>query len=90
MSQPDAPKIEFPCPNYPIKVVGKGVDGYEQIVADIIRVHAPDLDLEIIKVKESSHGRFRSITVYITATGVQQLENIHRDLSSCEHVHMVM
>ena len=65
MSQPDAPKIEFPCPNYPIKVVGKGIDGYEQIVADIIRVHAPDLDLEIIKVKESSNGRFRSITVYI-------------------------
>lgn len=90
MSQPDAPKIEFPCANYPIKVVGKGAEDYDQVIFEIIRIHAPECDFERISVRDSKNGRFRAITLYITATGIQQLQNIHTDLSAHEYVHMVI
>lgn len=90
MSQPEAPKIEFPCPNYPIKVVGKGEDDYERVVVDIVQVHAPECDFERISIRDSKNGRFRSVTLYITATGIDQLEKIHKDLTDHQYVHMVI
>lgn len=89
-SQPEPPKIEFPCENYPIKVVGKGEQDYEQVVVDIVRVHAPDCEFERIQIRDSKNGRFRSVTLYIVATGVKQLEQIHADLSAHPYVHMVI
>jgi len=90
VSQPDAPKIEFPCQNYPIKVVGVMMENYEQVMVDIVRVHAEDCDIERIRVQDSSNGRFRSVTLYITATGKEQLVNIHRDLTAHPNVRMVI
>lgn len=90
MSQPDAPKIEFPCANYPIKVVGKGEADYDQVIFDIIAVHAPDCDFARLTARDSKNGRFRAVTVYITATGINQLQKIHTDLSAHKYVHMVI
>ena len=89
VSQPEAPKIEFPCANYPIKVVGKGKEDYDRVIFDIIAVHAPDCDFARLTARDSKNGRFRAITVYITATGIDQLPQIHSDLSAHDYVHMV-
>ncbi|WP_369857135.1 YbeD family protein [Candidatus Thalassolituus haligoni] len=86
----EAPKIEFPCPDYPIKVVGKGKDNYRQVVLDIFQIHAPGFDIEKILVRDSSKGNFQSLTIYITATGIEQLEALHKELSAHELVHMVI
>lgn len=90
MSQPEAPKIEFPCPDYPIKVVGKGKDDYDQVVFEIIQIHAPECDFARLTARDSKNGRFRAVTVYITATGIDQLQNIHTDLTAHDYVHMVI
>lgn len=90
MTEPKPPKIEFPCPNYPIKVLGVGIEGYDQLVIDIVRMHAPDFDVDRILVRDSKNGRFRALTLYITATGIDQLQSIHRDLTASEHIHMVI
>ena len=90
MSQPEAPKIEFPCENYPIKVVGEAMENYEQVIVEIVRVHAEDCDMERIRIQESSNGRFRSVTLYITATGKDQWVNIHKDLMAHANVRMVI
>lgn len=90
MSQPDAPKIEFPCVDYPIKIVGVAIEGYDEIMIDIVSVHAEISDNDRTRVNESSNGRFRSLTIYITATGHEQLSSIHRDLSAHPNVRMVM
>lgn len=84
------PKIEFPCPNYPVKVLGQGGDDYESFVLDIMRVHAPDFDAERIKVNHSSNGRFTSITCFITATSKQQLEKLHEDFMQHDRIKMVL
>lgn len=90
MSQPEAPKIEFPCENYPVKVLGHGKEDYDQVVLDIVSVHAPGFDAESIQVRDSKNGRFRAVTVYITATSIDQLRNLHRDLMAHEYIHMVI
>lgn len=90
MSQQDAPKIEFPCVDYPIKVVGVTIERYDEIMIEIVSVHAEVSNNDRIRAQESSNGRFRSLTIYITATGPDQLSNIHRDLSAHPSVRMVM
>tara|TARA_B110001454_G_scaffold49454_2_gene48651 strand:- start:4284 stop:4595 length:312 start_codon:yes stop_codon:yes gene_type:complete len=86
----DAPKIEFPCDNYPIKVVGQCIAGYDTIVIEVLRRHDPSLDVSKVRGKDSAKGTFRSITLYITATGPEQLEQLHIELTALECVKMVM
>lgn len=90
MSQPDAPKIEFPCKDYPIKVMGDAGDELHALVIEVFNKHAPGFDPERIRVKASSKGSFQSITVLVTATGVEQLEALHNDLRASALVKMVL
>lgn len=90
MSQQEPPKIEFPCENYPIKVLGDAGPALHSYVVEIMERHAPGFDLERITVKESSKGSFHSVTVWITATGVEQLTAIHNDLRLNRIIKMVM
>lgn len=86
----DPPKIEFPCKNYPIKVVGKCIAGYDAIVIEVMRRYDPQLDINKVTAKDSAKGTFRSITLYITATGKDQLEKLHAELTALDCVKMVM
>jgi putative lipoic acid-binding regulatory protein len=85
-----APKIEFPCANYPIKVIGEAGEGFADLVVEVILRHAPDLDSDTLIVRDSRTGRFLSVQVSITATGVEQLQAIHNDLRATGRVHMVL
>lgn len=85
-----APKIEFPCDNYPVKVVGKVDGNYKNLILEIFDVHAPGYDLEKVQVRDSSKGTFQSVTVYILATGKPQLEALHKALMANELVRMVI
>ncbi|KIP98543.1 MULTISPECIES: DUF493 domain-containing protein [Pseudomonas] len=85
-----APKIEFPCPNYPIKVIGEAGDGFTDMVIEVIQRHAPDLDAGTLVTRDSRNGRFLSVQVLITATGVEQLQSIHVDLRATGRVQMVL
>jgi putative lipoic acid-binding regulatory protein len=76
----EPPKIEFPCPGYPIKVLGEAGDTLYSLVMAVMDEHAPGFDRSRTTVKDSGKGRFQSVTVYITATGVEQLETIHQAL----------
>lgn len=87
---PEAPKIEFPCENYPVKIVGVGQAGYQEIMLDIVLRHATGVDAGRCQLKASSKGNFQSLTVYITATGKDQLSALHQDLMAHPLVKMVI
>lgn len=89
MSQPEPPKIEFPC-EYPIKVLGRSCDQLHTAVVEIFGRHAPGFDSETISVKSSSGGKFTSITITIVATGPDQLSALHQDLMETGLVSMVI
>lgn len=86
----DPPKIEFPCPDYPIKVLGDAGEALHQTVIEVMEEHAPGFDRTRISIKDSSGGRYQSITVYITATGVPQLEAIHEQLRAHPAIKIVL
>jgi putative lipoic acid-binding regulatory protein len=85
-----APKIEFPCHGYPIKVIGHAGEDFSEMVVEVIRRHAPDFDSTTVRVRDSSNGRFLSVQVSIIATGIEQLEAIHTDLRATGRVQMVL
>lgn len=90
MSQPEAPKIEFPCDNYPIKVLGESGMELHTFVHAVMSTHAYGYDHTLTRVNVTAKGNFQSLTVYITATGVAQLQAIHEDLRINKIVRMVL
>lgn len=90
MPQQQPPKIEFPSENYPIKVLGESSSELHSYVIEIMERHAPGFDQTRITINESSKGRFQSLTVWITATGVDQLTAINTDLRLNPTIKMVM
>ncbi len=86
----EPPKIQFPCEDYPIKVLGESSPELHSYVIEIMERHAPGFDQTRITINESSKGRFQSLTVWITATGIDQLSAIHDDLRLNRLIKMVM
>lgn len=89
MTDQDPPKIEFPC-SYPIKVMGDAAEDFADFVVAVMSKHAGDIDGADVSVRESSKGTFLSVTVTITATGVDQLTMIHEELKLSRRVKMVL
>jgi putative lipoic acid-binding regulatory protein len=87
--EPQAPKIEFPCP-YPIKVVGDAAEDFAVFVADVLVKHTGERLHEEIEIIESRNGRFLSARVTITATGVEQLQALFDELKASGRVHAVI
>ena len=89
-SDVQAPRIEFPCERYPIKVIGDAGEGFAALVIDIMRRHVADFDEGSLVLRDSSKGRFMSVQVLITASSSDQLQAIHMDLRATGRVHMVL
>ncbi|MEM1142220.1 MAG: DUF493 domain-containing protein [Pseudomonadota bacterium] len=85
----EPPKIEFPC-RYPIKVLGRQADDFQEQVFSVFERHAPGFDRAGVTHRGSRKGTFVSLTVFITATGPEQLEALHRDLLATGLVQMVL
>ncbi|SIQ73566.1 HP0495 family protein [Marinobacterium stanieri] len=89
-SEPQAPKIEFPHPDYTLKIIGDNHDDFKGLVVEIVQIHAPDLDVEQVVVQESGKGNYSSVRLSITATSHEQLDNLHQDLKATGRVKMVL
>lgn len=89
MSDDKKPEIEFPC-KYPIKVLGEAHPDLNQHVIDVMNRHAPTITESDLSAKNSSKGKWQSITVTIIATGKPQLDAIFADLKTSSRVKMVL
>jgi hypothetical protein len=90
MSEQQPPKIEFPCENYPIKILGVAGAELHSWVVEVVERHAPGFDQTRITINSSSKGSYQSVTVWITATGEPQLRAINDDLRLNPITKMVM
>ena len=89
MSEPKAPKIEFPC-DYMIKVIGNAAPDFTEFVVEVVEQHAPGIKESDVKVNDSRNGRFSSVQLNIFATGEEQLKALFEDLKASGRVHMVL
>ncbi len=81
--------LEFPC-RFPIKAMGEHHENFEILVVELVRKHAPDLTEEAVASRASQGGKYLSVTVTVTATSREQLDNIYRELTACEQVLMAL
>lgn len=98
-AQPDAPSspeaggraslIEYPSP-FPIKVMGEKVDGFVNAVTSIARRFDPAFDATTVELRESSGGKYLGVTITVTATSREQLDELYRTLSTHPMVRVVL
>ena len=81
--------IEYPSP-FPIKVMGPKVDGFVHAVTTIARQFDPGFDASTIELRDSKAGNYLGITVTVTATSREQLDELYRTLSTHPMVKMVL
>jgi hypothetical protein len=81
--------LEFPC-DFAIKAMGETSDDLDQVVIEIVRRHVDDIAEGAVSSKQSSGGKFTSITVTIRATSKQQLDAIYQELSSHQRIKYVL
>ena len=77
----DPSLLQFPCA-FPIKAMGAGDVDLRQLVLDLVRPHAADVDESQIRIQPSRTGRYQSVTVVIPAQDRAQLDAIYQDLSA--------
>jgi putative lipoic acid-binding regulatory protein len=81
--------LVFPT-DFPIKVMGRRVDGFAQAIVEVVRTHAPDFDPATLELRTSRAGNYLSVTATIRATSRAQLDNLYRALTSHPLVKVVL
>ena len=83
----DETLLEFPC-DFPIKLMGRKTDEFELTVRSLIEIHTGPIDDNAVRSSLSKNGRFVSVTITVTASSKQQLDNIYQDAT--DHIDVLM
>jgi len=90
---PETPRggslIEYPS-QFPIKVMGHKFDGLVHAVTVIAKEFDSGFDPSTIEVRESKGGKYLGVTITITATSREQLDELYRTLSTHPMVKVVL
>ncbi|MGJ7492950.1 YbeD family protein [Variovorax sp. ZT4R33] len=81
--------IEYPS-QFPIKVMGPKVDGFVHAVTLVAEKFDPQFDASTIELRSSKAGNYLGVTITVTATSREQLDEIYRTLSSHPMVKVVL
>ena len=81
--------IEYPS-LFPIKVMGLKVDGMVHAVTAIAEQFDPTFDATTVELRESTGGKYLGVTITVTATSREQLDELYRTLTSHPMVKVVL
>lgn len=81
--------IEYPS-RFPIKVMGERVDGFVHAVTAIALQFDPAFDAATVELRNSSGGKYLGVTITVTATSREQLDELYRTLSTHPMVKVVL
>ncbi|TCS41674.1 HP0495 family protein [Reinekea marinisedimentorum] len=87
---PEAPKIEFPCESYVIKVVGDNHPELKPFVTDVLSQYDERVHIDCYKENPSKNGRFVSLTVRMRIEKLDDLRQLHEELKVSASVKMVL
>jgi putative lipoic acid-binding regulatory protein len=89
LNTPEQSLIEYPS-RFPIKVMGAKVDGFVHAVTQIAKQFDSGFDASSVELRDSKAGNYLGVTITITATSREQLDEIYRTLSSHPMVKVVL
>jgi putative lipoic acid-binding regulatory protein len=81
--------IAYPS-QFPIKVMGQKVDGMVAAITAIAHQFDPAFDATTIELRESKAGNYLGVTITVTATSREQLDELYRTLSTHPMVKVVL
>ncbi|MDO4682193.1 MAG: DUF493 domain-containing protein [Lautropia sp.] len=81
--------LSFPMA-FPIKIMGKNIDGFADTVAGIIQKHVPGFEAHTLVRRLSREGTYLALTAQFTAQSREQLDNLYRELTSHPMVSYVL
>jgi uncharacterized protein len=73
--------LVFPT-DFPVKVMGKRVDGFADEIVKIVKQFAPDFDEKTLEMRPSKAGNYLGLTATIRATSKPQLDDLYRALTA--------
>ena len=86
---PDQSLIEYPSA-FPIKVMGAHVEGFVEAIVSVALQFDPGFDAGTVETRPSKGGNYLGITITVTATSREQLDELYRTLSSHPMVKVVL
>jgi len=86
---PEQSLLEYPS-LFPIKVMGANVEGFAQAVVAVARSFDAAFDADSIETRSSSGGKYLGVTITVTATSREQLDELYRTLSTHPMVKVVL
>jgi putative lipoic acid-binding regulatory protein len=86
---PEQSLIEYPSA-FPIKIMGAQVEGFEQAIVAVARRFDPAFDASTIERRPSKAGTYLGLTITVTATSREQLDELYRTLSTHPMVKIVL
>jgi uncharacterized protein len=86
---PEQSLIEYPS-QFPIKVLGHNVDGFVEAIVAVARRFDPGFDVAGIETRPSKGNNYLGVTITITATSREQLDELYRTLSTHPMVKVVL
>ena len=81
--------IKYPS-LFPIKVMGTKVDGLVHAITHIAHQFDPTFDATTVELRESKGGKYLGVTITVTATSREQLDELYRTLSTHPMVKVVL
>jgi hypothetical protein len=89
LNSSDKSLIEYPS-QFPIKVMGAKADGFVHAVTQIAKRFDPGFDAASVELRDSRAGNYLGITITVTATSREQLDELYRTLSTHPMVKVVL
>ncbi|WP_431048879.1 DUF493 family protein [Roseateles sp. L2-2] len=86
---PEQSLIEYPS-QFPIKVMGAQVEGFVEAIVSVARQFDPAFDAATVETRPSSGGKYLGVTITVTATSREQLDELYRTLTTHPMVKVVL
>ncbi|MGN7876119.1 DUF493 family protein [Roseateles sp. 22389] len=86
---PERSLIEYPS-RFPIKVMGAHVDGFVEAIVSVARQFDPGFDASTVEQRPSKGGNYLGLTITVTATSREQLDELYRTLTTHPMVKVVL
>ena len=86
---PEPSLIQYPS-SFPVKVMGLNVDGFVHAITLIAEKFYPAFDAATVELRPSKGDKYLGVTITVTATSREQLDELYRTLSTHPMVKMVL
>ncbi|GAP37561.1 DUF493 family protein [Piscinibacter sakaiensis] len=86
---PEESLIEYPSA-FPIKVMGLNVEGFVHAMTRVAERFDPGFDASTVELRPSKGDKYLGVTLTVTATSREQLDELYRTLSTHPMVKVVL